>query len=473
MSQSPKPRSTQTDHLCWILVSLGAVLALLLTNVAWAEAPLQGSLPVCPKQYGYAIAPSPSYDQDHVLFLSKANPLALWRSNDGGHTWNNVVNLSSFHGISAGEPYLVQSPPDPEYHIYLPWVYNVIYGPGSFFSMLWYSNDSGVTWDAREPCRGDCTFGLSLTNDSDMLFGLEHSSYSWPSSGIWRNDSGGVYHWTKVWNGTEAGWLAVAPDFAQNQTIYASLRAQSPDLGSPVIVSTNGGESWQGAGGDDLCNEGAGSVQVSSAFTEDHTLFVHQASSLFRSQDAGGTWDVIFPRDRPHCQPGVLAPTADSYKLSSTFGQDHTIYMVTTFPSDNDHRLLVSSDGGATWTFQSRVSRSTSLLWVLPAAAGSTGGNEVQSVAPNPLPTALDGAGSFAGAYRATVPESQWTTFLPRVDWTTAPPITRPFTLFIDAWNGIDGWSYYRSDDGGVTWACMQLPTVQPPARTPVLGRGR
>ncbi len=432
----------------------------------------QPSLPTCPRQDGYYLAASPVYEQDQTLFLTQITPLGLWRSNDGGRIWNTLVDLSNFHGISAGKPYLVPSPPDPEYHIYLPWVYNVIYGPGTYFSMLWYSDDSGVTWDARQPCPGDCTFDLYLTNDSDMLFGLEHSSYTWPASGIWRNDSGGVYHWTRVWNGTETGWLAVAPNFAQEQTVFASLRERSPELGSPVIVSTDSGETWQGAGGDDLCDEAAGSVQISSGFTQDRTLFVHQASSLFESQDAGETWSVVFPPDRPHCQPGVVAPTVDSYKLSSSFGRDHTLYAVTTGPS-NDHRLLVSGDGGATWTLQSNVSRSTSLLWVLPAAAGSNAREEVQANARSPLPKALEDVGWSPSSSRAPVLDSNWTIFLPQVDWTAAQPVARPFTLFIRARNEMDEPTYYRSDDGGVTWACMQLPTVQSPFRTPYLGRGR
>ncbi len=291
----------------------------------------------------------------------------------------------------------------------------------------------------------------------------ENSGSGLASSGIWRTDSGGAY-WTKVWNGTEAGWLAVAPDFGQEQTLFASLGARSPELGSPVIVSTDGGETWQGAGGDDLCDEAAGSVQISSGFTQDRTLFVHQASSLFESQDAGETWSVVFPPDRPHCQPGVVAPTVDSYKLSSSFGRDHTLYAVTTGPS-NDHRLLVSGDGGATWTFQSNVSRSTSLLWVLPAAAGS---NARKRFRPTPAVRSRKrwtDVGWSQGTSRATVLDNNWTIFLPRVDWTAAQPVARPFTLFIRARNEMDESTYYRSDDGGVTWACMQLPTAPSAAR--------
>ena len=378
--------------------------------------------------------------------------------------------MSRYDGFRFGPVTIAPVESTSGFQLYHDWTYL----PGIFVTarLLWYSSDSGATWLARTPSHGEGRNDICSTNEPGTLFARETSSPWWPSSGIWRTTNGAL-SWIEMWNGTETGWLAVSPGYSQDHTLFASLSGVSPELGAPVIVSTDGGETWQGVGGDDLCNEGAGSVQISSSFTEDHTIFVHQASSLFRSQDAGETWDVVFPPDRPHCQPGVVAPTVDSYKLSSTFGQDHTIYAVTTDPSDNDHRLLVSSDGGATWTFQSSVSRSTSLLWVLPAAAGSNDVEEVHAVAPGPLPTAPESASSSPSASRAIAPNSDWTTYLPLVDWTAAPPTARPFTLFIDAWNGIDGWAYYRSGDGGVTWACMQLPTVQSPARTQYLGRGR
>ena len=428
------------------------------------------TMPPCPRQDGYFVTAPLPHRLDRTLFLSHIIPLGLWHSNNDGQTWNIILNLSNFAGISAGQPYVVPSWPSPEYHIYFPWSYNVNNGLGPKSSMLWYSDDSGGSWEARNPCTGDCTFDLHLTDASDVLFGIEHSSYTWPSSGIWRTTNG-AHSWIEMWNDTEAGWLAVSPGYSQDHTLFASLSGVSPELGSPVIVSMDGGETWQGAGGEDLCNEAAGSVQVSSGFTADHTLFVHQASSLFRSQNAGETWEVVFPSDRPHCQPGVLAPTADSYKLSSNFGQDHTLYMVTTGPND-DQRLLVSGDGGATWDYQSSVSRSTSLLWVL-AAAENRGGSETDEAGNALFAGAMAEGTSASSGVRAAAPKSNWTAFLPLIDWSAAQPTARSFTLFINAWNGVDGFSYYRSDDGGVTWACMLLPTVQPPGRTRYLGEGR
>ena len=424
--------------------------------------------PPCPRQDGYFLTASPWYAQDHTLFLSHIHPGGIWRSDDAGTTWTGIVEMSQFDGFRFGPVTIVPVESASGFQLYNDWTYL----PDIFVTarLLWYSANSGVMWQARTPSHGEGLNDMYPTNDPGTMYALEPSSPWWPSSGIWRTTNG-ARSWIEVWNSTEAGWLAVAPNFLQDHTVFASLRERSPELGSPVIVSTDGGEMWQGAGGGDLCDEAAGSVQISSRFTQDHTLFVHQASSLFKSQDAGESWAVVFPRDRPHCQPGVLAPTADSYKLSSNFGQDHTLYMVTTGPND-DQRLLVSGDGGATWDYQSSVSRSTSLLWVL-AAAENRGGSETDEAGNALFAGAMAEGTSASSGLGAAAPKSNWTAFLPLVNWSAAQPTARPFTLFIKARNEMDESTYYRSDDGGLSWACMLLPTVQPPGRTRYLGEGR
>ena len=455
--------------------SLGFVLAVVTFVAVFSAEPTEattwksGGLPPCQSHGIHYITPSPAYAQDSTLFLVSSRPGVVWRSNDAGETWRTILDMSRFDAYTFGPIAMVPAPPDPELSLYQSWTYSI--GSQLEVRMLWKSSNSGTTWVSQQPSPGAGLINIYPTVDwfEAKAFSLENTTPGWTSSGIWRFTN--VTFWVEAWNGTEALFLALSPNFEQDRTLYASLIASSPELGSPVIVSTDGGETWQGAGGEDLCSEGAGSIQISSGFPEDHTLFVHQASSLFRSQDAGETWEVVFPRDRPHCQPGVLAPTADSYKLSSNFGQDHTLYMVTTGPND-DHRLLVSGDGGATWTFQSSVSQSPSLLWVLPAAE-NRGGSETDDTGNALFAGAMAEGTSASSGLGAAAPKSNWTAFLPLVNWSAAQPTARPFTLFIKARNEMDESTYYRSDDGGLSWACMLLPTVQPPGRTRYLGEGR
>ena len=374
-------KRTSTAYV--LILALVVVVATLWTVPVRAATLKQGTLPPCPGQGTYYLTPSPAYSQDYTLFLASARPGVVWRSNDAGETWSTVLDMSRFDGFTFGPIAMEPRPPRPEFSFYQSWTYST--SPALEVRMLWKSEDSGATWRSQQPGPGTGIVNIhpAVIPYEAKAFSLENRAPGWTSSGIWRFYS--ETFWSKVWNGTEALFLALSPEAGQDRTLYASLSARSPELGSPVIASTDGGETWQGAGGDDLCDEAAGSVQISSGFTQDRTLFVHQTGSLFESQDAGETWSVVFPPDRPHCQPGVVAPTVDSYKLSSSFGRDHTLYAVTTGPS-NDHRLLVSGDGGATWTFQSNVSRSTSLLWVLPAAAGRNGVDRGSGSCARPAP---------------------------------------------------------------------------------------
>lgn len=468
MFRSRKMWFTQICRCIWFVVSLATVMAPLHPIAAKAETIRQESLPVCPTEGNYEIYPSPFYGQDQTLFLKEYSPrnprgFVLWRSNDGGHFWSVMLDITNLSGLNMGPTYPVPIPPDPDFQLYLATWFGVSLGTSN--PMLWYSNDGGVTWEARNPCAYDCISWLYPTNQSDVLFGLEHyDPWGHFSSGIWRTTDGARSEWTKVWDGTEAISLAVSPSYAQDHTLFGGLRVKSPELGSAVIASTNGGETWEGRGGDDLCDNDTAAVQLSSTFSQDHTAFVQQARSLFRSQDAGETWAVLFPRDQPHCQPGMLAPTVDSYKLSTDFGQDHTIYMTTTGP-DEDHHLLVSSDGGATWTQLLSRDYHFSLLGVFPRVVEATSVLDRSSW--NNISWAREAEAYYdTPPARLNVPghNQEWLTFLPRIDWTGSQPTAKPFTLFLRT---SDAFSYYRSDDGGVTWGCMELPPPLPPQSTP------
>ena len=466
MYQPRKRCFTPTDHLRWITALLGVVVSLLLADVAWADTFEQGSLPPCSQEDEYEIHSSPFYDQDQTLFLRHyvwSVGSGLWRSTDGGRSWQVLLDLFNISGLTIGPVYPVPLIPDPNFQLYLPMSFGVPLGASE--TMLWYSNDGGATWAARNPCTANCGYFLYPTNLQDVMFGTEfYDPWGHFSSGIWRTNDGARSDWTKVWDGTEAMGLAVSPSYAQDHTVFAGLRVRSPELGSAVIVSTDGGESWEGRGGDDLCSNDAAAVQLSSTFVQDHTVFVHQANSLFKSQDAGNTWQVVFPLDRPHCQPGVIAPEVKDFQLSPNYGQDQTLYMVT--QDENGLYLLVSADGGVTWTLQLQLGYYFSLLMVLPRASGAT--SVLDRLSQHDInearETRIDLDASPSSPHLLGQ-DQEWTTFLPWVDWTAAQQTARHFTLFIRTVGASR--SYYRSDDGGVTWACMQLPAPPLSQRVP------
>lgn len=463
MFRTRRKHFTQACRSVWAAILLVIVMVSPHPIVAKAATTRQGFLPVCPREGHLEIYPSPFYEQDRTLFLreySPSNPqgFALWRSNDGGLSWNVMLDITNFSGLNLGPTYPVPILPDPNFQLYLAMRFGV--SPGASDPMLWYSSDGGVMWEARHPCDYDCTSWLYPTNSPDVIYGIEHyDPWGHFTSGIWRTTDGARSDWTKVWDGTEAMGLSVSSNFAQDHTIFAGLRIRSPELGSAVIVSTDGGETWEGRGGDDLCSNDAAAPQLSSTFAQDHTVFVHQANSLFKSQDGGNMWQVVFPPDRPHCQLGVVAPEVKDFHLSPNYGHDQTLYMVT--QDENGLYLLVSADGSATWTRQLRQSSYFELLWVLPAAAGTMPVLGRQS---------RDGNISVSSQPRMSRQDQEWMTFLPRVDWSGPRSVARPFTLFMRTGgdSNVSGFSYYRSDDGGVTWACMQLPPPRLSLQSPI-----
>ncbi|MCB0236826.1 MAG: hypothetical protein KDG58_21815, partial [Anaerolineae bacterium] len=235
-------------------VALGCLLALV-PLVAHAQS---SSLPVCSGQDGYFLTASPWYAQDQTLFLSQSDPGAIWQSTDAGRTWAGVVDMSRYRGVQFGPVSIVPVESTSGFRLYSPWT--VFSNATLVARLLWYSDDSGTTWLSRTPTPGQTDSRLYPTDNPAIMFALVDSSPQWPSTGIWRtyplNTS---WWWQWVLESTNALDLAVSPDYLEDQTVFAALESVSPELGSPVIVSTDGGETWQGRGDDDLCSEGAGS----------------------------------------------------------------------------------------------------------------------------------------------------------------------------------------------------------------------
>jgi hypothetical protein len=180
--------------------------------------------------------------------------------------------------------------------------------------------------------------------------------------------------------------LAISPSFAEDATLYAAVttagfRMQDGDAGSDpplssagVMVSRDAGLTWTSVA-DGLQIDGAPyrhvqELAISPAFAQDRTLFAFawgplelfdvgaarwKHSALFRSQDAGQTWQVIWqPTYRPRPLPGSYIPSSKlTIRPFPTFGDDGRLVVAVQSgagnPGSSRCSLKLTIDRGASW----------------------------------------------------------------------------------------------------------------------------
>ena len=261
--------------------------------------------------------------------------------------------------------------------------------------------------------------------------------------GIVRSQDGGL-SWQQVWSETAAGTVALSPDYDQDETLFASLDKVSPTLNARFIISNDGGDTWHG-GGDGLCADRHTTVlEISPGFSQDQTLLASaSSSSLFLSHDAGLTWQPVFPSTEPLC--GFSDYGTVYAQFSPDFLQDRTIYAATY------QGLYASYDAGESWRLIASDAHTVDL------SVRRTPGSLVPS-----------------SETQAASSEKLWTDnghrlYLPLVMTPVSTLPTRDLTLFMRAQpDGVSYYSQYRSNDGGVTWECMERPQVRRRAYLPL-----
>ncbi|MFQ5738336.1 MAG: WD40/YVTN/BNR-like repeat-containing protein [Acidobacteriota bacterium] len=216
--------------------------------------------------------------------------------------------------------------------------------------------------------------------------------------------------------------IAVSPDFANDQTLFAGT------AGRGVLLSTDGGVSWQPGAADSL--RGVSSLALSPAFAQDDTLFaVGTFDTLFQSTDRGLSWTLVSDFTVYSSDP------IRTLAASPNYTQDDTLYLGT-----NGSGVFKSTDGAATWT---------------PMISGLTN-QKVLVLRPSPaylIDRSLF-AGTFGGGVFVSVDGGPW---VARNDGMTELKVTdlnvvkvgilQDLTLFATTVSGV-----FRSTDGGSLW---------------------
>jgi photosystem II stability/assembly factor-like uncharacterized protein len=255
----------------------------------------------------------------------------LWRSSDGGTTWEAAgAGLADIDNLQPGS--ILFSPTfAQDKTIYF------------FFSdasdersgRLFRSIDQGQNWQPWvEPDNGRLFTSVTFTPDGAFLFGdsaaqltrLAPDRLNWsttvePAPPFPLDD------------------LAISPNYDTDQTLFA-LSSQHG-----LYKSGDGGQTWALTGfpvrvyGFSLKKY---QLAISPEFGQDQTLFAATGRSLHRSQDGGASWDQLHRTEAN--QPGQkLSFQAQQVALSPDFGRDQTL--LAGVPT----AIYRSTDAGKSW----------------------------------------------------------------------------------------------------------------------------
>jgi photosystem II stability/assembly factor-like uncharacterized protein len=255
---------------------------------------------------------------------------AVFRSTDGGHTWQKVSGGDEFGwgapGVRAGFPIDFQvDPRDPNR------LFANNYGGGNFVSL-----DGGQTWAVASA-------GYTGAQARDIAVGPDQVFVAARSGLFVSSDSGASWQGLNTPPAAALEWNVVAVDPANPQHMLASnnwngVLLQSLDAGQhwqPVGSHVGEGKGWRAIvfAPSDLQTVYAGVSAFYSAGVFNETM---PASGVWVSHDGGSQWE-----------PANSGPAADANvtALAVAWNDPSIIYAAT-----GNHGLLKSTDGGASWT---------------------------------------------------------------------------------------------------------------------------
>ncbi len=260
----------------------------------------------------YALAVSPDFTQDSLCFAARRS--GLWRSGDGGATWQLVEPPEDVTASLAATSILFTPDFASDRGIF-----------AGVHGGIVRSTDRGGSWKSTalaSPPPFVSALGVSPDYAVDgMIFAatLEDGVFSSRDRGeTWQAWNFGLFDMNCL-------SIAVSPGFAQDRTVFVGAD-------SGVFYSKNGGRAWRETG---FPIESAPvlSLGISSRFAQDGVLLAGtESSGLFRSDDRGRTWQRVLNVATVNAVlPSPIGPAMDFLALTS-------------------HAVWQSHDGGQSWS---------------------------------------------------------------------------------------------------------------------------
>ena len=314
--------------------------------------------------------------QSNLYYMGTAGG-GVWRTKDGGGTWENISD--KYFGGSIGAVAVSEADPNV---LYVGQGEKTVRGNVSSGFGVWKSTDAGKTWQASglQDSRHIGRIRIHPRNP-DLVYVAAMGDLYQPSEmrGVYRSKDGGK-NWERVlFANKDAGAVDLTFDPTNPRILYATTwnvrrtpyGFSSGGPGSGLWKSTDGGDTWQDLSRNEGLPKGTlgiGAVTVSPLNPNRVWVLLEAAEGgVFRSDDAGLSWkktnDDRALRQRAWYYTRIYADSKDedvvyvmnvSYHKSKdggrTFearnaphGDHHDLWIA----PENAGRMIIADDGGA------------------------------------------------------------------------------------------------------------------------------
>nr|WKN34244.1 glycosyl hydrolase [Tunicatimonas sp. TK19036] len=322
------------------------------------------------------------------LYYFGATGGGVWRTMDGGSTWENISD--GFFGGSIGAVAVSESDPNV---IYVGQGEQTVRGNVSSGFGIWKSVDAGKNWQ-HIGLEGTRHIGRIRVhpNNSDIVYvaAMGDLYQSSDERGVYKSTDGGKTWERKLFANADAGAVDMILDPANPRIMYASTwnirrtpySLSSGGPGSALWKSTDEGETWKEISKNKGMPEGTLGiigVAVSPVNSERvYAMIEAEEGGLFRSEDGGVTWKKVNEdrnlRQRAWYYTRIYADPKEEdgvYVLNVSYhhskdggesfesnnaphGDHHDLWIAPEDPSRmimaDDGGAQVSTDGGMNWT---------------------------------------------------------------------------------------------------------------------------
>ncbi len=324
-----------------------------------------------------------------TLFYMGSTGGGVWRTTDGGSTWENISD--GYFGGSVGAVAVSQSDNNV---IYVGGGEKTVRGNVSHGYGMWKSVDAGKTWKQTglENTRHIPRLAIHPDNPDLVYAAVMGDLYqSTEERGVYRSKDGGNTWERVLFANEDAGAVDLCMDPNNPRVLYASTwrirrtpySLSSGGEGSGLWKSTDGGDTWTEISRKPGLPKGTlGIIGVSVSAANSNRVFAimeAEEGGVFRSDDGGETWKKTNTsrslRQRAWYYTRIYADTQDedvvyvlnvSYHKSTdggeTFeasnaphGDHHDLWIA---PED-PQRMIIGDDGGAQITYDGGENWST------------------------------------------------------------------------------------------------------------------